>query len=693
MRAFFLLFFALPIVVMSNTIDEGNQMHLDPIHITGQIHLNPAFSAVKTEASCSGHSSDGGSLLRNINGVSCSRFGGRGIEPFIRGQSQTQLNVLLDGGYVHGGCPNRMDPPTSWAALGTYESVVVEKGVESLTHGSGGSGGTILFQRDTEQVLKVQGSHTRVRTGFSNGPIESDLSFDSAHQRNWGYLRAFGQSKKARNYKDGNGQEVRSSFDHFQMGAVLGILPSQEVKWEITFENHRFIDALYPGAGMDSPQESSQLFRLKHERLPDLFWVRTLKVDAYHSDVEHIMDNYSLRSPPTDPASHPMSGQDMLRRTSTNSVVSGAKISLNAWMGPFDLEYGVSLMHIKRSAQLDKIDAPLGTLTYMWPDTANEQLGIFIEGERSFSGKGLFKAGIRLDAFRSKATRASSPGLLTDPNSAYREYYGVNANHVDDYELSALFRYEHFFNDDFGAHLSLSQTARPADETERYINKWHSSANQQRWVGNPTLSPEVHRQGELGLIFRPDSFELRGSVFIDFIENFILRDSARGQLGVLQNDNADIYRNVDARLHGWEVEAEQKFTEEWSILTMLSQTRATNTTDADRPIAQTPPLEGLVELGYERESFEFSLTCRFASNQKRIDLYSKQEVGPSSGYGVVDFKAMIQAGRNWTLHLGVDNLLDHNYAEHINRSNLMDPTATRVNEPGRSAWVDLATIF
>ena len=109
---------------------------------------------------------DGGVFLKQLNGVSGSRFGGRGIEPIIRGQSQTQVNVLLDGAYLHGGCPNRMDPPTSYAALETYEKVTVEKGVQTLQHGSGGSGGTVSYTH-----LDVYKRQIKRRVSGSNGNL------------------------------------------------------------------------------------------------------------------------------------------------------------------------------------------------------------------------------------------------------------------------------------------------------------------------------------------------------------------------------------------------------------------------------------------------------------------------------------------------------------------------------------------
>ena len=89
--------------------------------------------------------SDGGELLRNIPGISGSRMGGRGIDPIIRGQNSNRLNILLDGAYVYGGCPNRMDPPTAYTSLNSYDRITVIKGSQTVIYGGGGPGGTVLF--------------------------------------------------------------------------------------------------------------------------------------------------------------------------------------------------------------------------------------------------------------------------------------------------------------------------------------------------------------------------------------------------------------------------------------------------------------------------------------------------------------------------------------------------------------------
>jgi len=236
---------------------------LDTIIVQDTLEINPNASEPESYNRVSPTSSDGGDFLSQINGISMSRFGGRGIEPIVRGQSQTRLNILLDGAYIHGGCPNRMDPPASWAALETYESVTVLKGVQTLAYGGGGSGGTVLFERDTRDLAQEKGVHGRVSTLFSDNGIKNDVLADVVAAGEKVYVRGIAEVKKVDNYEDGAGREVRSSYDHEQVGFIVGYTPTEDRLFEFSYEHNSFSDALYPGASMDSPTEDGDIFRLR----------------------------------------------------------------------------------------------------------------------------------------------------------------------------------------------------------------------------------------------------------------------------------------------------------------------------------------------------------------------------------------------------------------------------------------------
>ena len=392
-----------------------------------EIIINSGIQASPNEASPASPDqsqvlpADGGEFLDPNNGVSTSRFGGRGLEPVVRGQSQTQLNVILDGAYVHGGCPNPMDPPASWAALETYEKVTVEKGVQTLQHGSGGSGGTVLFERATHLVTDPKGgvSGDVSLTGMSNG-VKHDVSADVIGNNDSVYGRFFAQDREADNYEDGNGDEVRSLYEHRQYGLELGFTPTEQRLFEYTIEQNDFEGALYPGAVMDSPEEEGTIHRLKyHDEFSGA--VKRMEVEAYLSDIDHVMDNFSLRTP------NPM----MLRETVTTSKTKGGKQLLQSIIGKTAIDYGLNIQNRERDAQLNNINAGV-PLFLMWPGATTDQTGVFVEAKSPVSGSSTLKYGVRVDRVEASASKANTQvnaGMPT-ANAMYNMAYGTTADDV-----------------------------------------------------------------------------------------------------------------------------------------------------------------------------------------------------------------------------------------------------------------------
>ncbi len=60
-----------------------------------QDDITPQSDTVSTESLLNTGNSETGAVLREINGVNASRKGGHGLDPQIRGQQYSQLNVLL----------------------------------------------------------------------------------------------------------------------------------------------------------------------------------------------------------------------------------------------------------------------------------------------------------------------------------------------------------------------------------------------------------------------------------------------------------------------------------------------------------------------------------------------------------------------------------------------------------------------
>ncbi|CAA6828070.1 MAG: Outer membrane receptor proteins, mostly Fe transport [uncultured Thiotrichaceae bacterium] len=655
---------------------------LDTILIEDTVNINPNTASAEDNGRTRATSADGGDFLKQVNGMSVSRFGGRGLEPILRGQSQTRLNVLLDGAYIHGGCPNRMDPPTSWAALETYENVIVQKGVQTLVNGGGGSGGTVLFERDTRELAEETGIHGRISTMGSHNGIEHDVIADVVASTEKGYVRGISEIKKNGNYDDGNGTEVRSSFDHKQAGLIFGYTPTEDRLFELSVEKNRFRDALYPGAGMDSPEEDSDIVRLRYLDKPANSSIDSIKVEAYLSDVDHLMDNYSLR---------PNTGMQLATPTTSKTV--GGRLVLQSTARKTLIEYGIDMQNNDRDAQLQNDGAGGRSISLMWPDISIEQTGLFAEATTRLDQKQRIKYGARVDLVDTSSSKADVAAQVTGrtANQSYLHYYGTTDTDQDEANVGGLLRYEKDLANDLSLFTGISRSVRTADSTERGMNKWVTDPTL-RWVGNPTIKPEKHHQFDVGLSKSTDRLYWSGTVFFDEVSDYILRDSATGQDGILQADGATIYRNVDAQLYGAEVESTITLNNAFKLSGALAYVHATNTSD-DRAIAQTPPLNGKVQLDYKQDKWDVGTRINFASKQNRIDDLSPVEVGETAGYGTLNLYGRYQVQKNTNLRLGIDNVLDKSYAEHASRSNSFDPTVVKVNEPGRTVWAKLTVDF
>ena len=655
---------------------------LDTIMVQDTLDINPNTSEPESYNRVSPTSSDGGDFLTQINGVSMSRFGGRGLEPIVRGQSQTRLNILLDGAYIHGGCPNRMDPPASWAALETYENVTVIKGVQSLAYG--GSGGTVLFERDTRDLAQEKGVHGRVSLMGSNNAIQHDLLADVVAAGEKAYIRGIGEIKKAQNYEEGDGREVRSSYDHEQIGFIAGFMPTQDRLFEFSYENNSFSDALYPGAGMDSPEEDGDIFRLRYLDKPASDRVDNIKAEVYLSDVDHLMDNFSLR---------PNAGKKMA--TPTTSKTTGGRVVLDSTIGSTQWKYGIDLQRNVRNAVSNNLTTGTAVLAgIMWPDNDIQQLGVFAEGTTKVAAKQKLKYGLRIDQVDATADKSNVSVNGHSANQSYNFYYGTTVEDQSETNVGGLLRYERELGTGLSLFTGLSRSVRTADSTERGMNKWAPPAMAAaRWIGNPNIEPEKHHQFDVGFSKKADKLSLSSVVFFDKVEDYILRDTARGQEGILQSDGAEIYRNVDAELYGIELEGKVKVLNNLDFSGSLAYVKGTNTTDGDRPIAQTPPLNGKLQLDYAVDKWGAGARINFAGKQSRIDDLSKQEVGETPGNATLDLYGNYQISDTFSMRLGIDNTLDKNYAEHASRSNWLDTQAIKVNEPGRTVWVKLTVDF
>jgi len=666
------------------TIESGKPVVHGSVDVTAEAIAVPALTIVsREEVRSTTPIGDGSEVLRDITGADLSRMGGHGLEPFIRGLSQGELTVLLDGATVHGGCPNRMDPASSYSATETTDSVMVMRGVQTLRYGSGAPGGTIIFDRVVPDFQDTNWE-ADLSVGGSSWSVNPDFALDAAFGFGDFSLRVLGSYRNSDNYEDGDGVEVRSAAASTSGTVMGGWRPDELTMFELSYEYSATDDALFAGAGMDSPETTADIIRFQSERSAGdgrIGW----RIDAFANQVDHLMDNYSLR-----PLMAPMA-MTVPSETMTWGLRGHVEIGL-------DNPHLIGVTVESANADATRYAGPnpemvAGKQSVLWADVTNDQYGAFFEGTAPIGDATQIVYGARIDHVTAEAARADEKTMGGNGPAPRQLWLNYTGNGNDDWsktDFGGLVRIEHRMGS-WQLLGGLSRTVRSADATERYLGA-NSAMTPMRWIGNPGLGNAVSHQIDLGAGWRHASSAVNFTVFGADVSDYILRDRAHGQEGILLSDNANIYRNVDAQRFGAEADARFQLSSPLTLSAGIAWVWAENTTD-DRPIAQTPPLHGNVGLVWAKPGWNAGCVLRFADKQTRVDdnkmTGSGLDVGQTPGWAVLDLNGGFGIGAGFNVQAGVANVFGKAYANHLNRANAFDPVEIQVNEPGRTYWLRL----
>ncbi|WP_185233877.1 TonB-dependent receptor domain-containing protein [Teredinibacter franksiae] len=612
---------------------------------------------------------DAGQLLRSINGMTATRRGGRGFEPIIRGQSQNQLNVMTDGAYTFGACPGRMDPPTAYTAMDNFDQLTIIKGNRSVIYGSGGSGGTLLFEHKRPQLSEknVLGS---ISLGNTSNAGAQDAAANMVFGTNKAFGRLFGDVKSSDNYEDGDGVETASSYESASWGVIAGADVSTNHYLQFSHEAVSEDDVWFPGNGMDSPWTDSLTNRLKWvysgSKLVDGF-----EFTVYQSDVDHLMDNYSIRN------RMPMNMSGMV--ATSRSETSGGRFLATVENTRTEWRFGFDHRANDRDSELYMDMGKDGSYdmlaSIMWPGVELSQSGIFAELDMTLESGDQLRVGTRIDQLKSNATRADEmAGMMgsATPNTLYQNAYGTTASDRSETGVGLVLGWDHKLSSNTVLSTNLSRSIRAADASEQFIAR---SAMGRNWIGNPDINPEQHHQLDVALIARGDTQGWSATVFWDSVNDYIERYNL---------ENATLYRNTGATLYGFELDGNRELTANLSAGAALSYTRG----ESDNGnLGQIAPLEVRVNLDYARGNWMIGSEVIAAAEQENVN--PAQDAGTSDGFALLNFYASWKPIKALSLQAGVENLLDETYAYHVNSANTdpFNPDPVRVNEPGREIWL------
>ena len=627
---------------------------LSPVTVTGtqqekanRVTFNPKAALQPLPAG------DGADLLQSVPNMSIIRKGGSSGDPLFRGLGGSRLSVNADDQFIYGGCGMRMDPPTAYIHPNSFDQVVVTKGPQTVTQGMGLVSGSVQFIRKDPDFTEKPYNINATLTAGSNDRLDGSLEAEFGGK--YGYVRTNISHNEADDYKDGDGNRIHSNFKRDSQMLQLGVTPTENTTIAGTYERSR-AKVAYADRMMDGSKFDRDAWNIRFTQRNLTPWFSELELRYGKSEIDHVMDTYSMRTIYDRAGKQIKNANNPKRNTDT-----GRLKAIFDW-DKLNLQTGLDYLDDVHVARMERGGDGYSHKPYM-PNQSFKQWGIFTEASWQQTDNQRWVAGLRHDQVKAHYDTAR----VTDPVLKHQKF---NLN-------SGFLRWERNTDNGLKYYAGFGIAERAPDYWERLRSE------------NKAIRAEQNRQIDAGVIWKRPNLHASVSVFGSDIKDFIMMERQGMNFGV---------RNINASRFGGEAEVKWTFAPNWEVGTSLAYTYGKNRTDG-KPLAQTPPLEWNNTLAFDNGKFSAGALWRVVAKQNR---YSKgqgnivgQDIGASSGFGVLSLNAGWKFSKYATLQGGVDNVFNKTYAEFVSRGG--DPSAgtqtMRVNEPGRTAWLRLQAKF
>ena len=626
---------------------------LNQVIVTGNIKTDPTLTIVKQDYKDKvSQPKSSGELFADINGFSLIKRGNYAVDPSFRASQYEQLNVQYDGGTkAFHACPNRMDPITTLINPEEVTRIEIIKGPFSVRYGNTFAGViNLVTQNGNDTGKKISGS---VSSGYeSNGnsivnllQLESDLDkFDISGSLSY---RDYG------NYEDGNQNEIASAFRSLGYGLKMGYDFTENQRLQASIHQNFGRAILHAGLPMDTKEDNSTITNLDYKWVNNGTVFKGLSAKAYYSFVNHIMDN-----------SRRLTFETSENIADVEATTYGGKIE-SEWnfIEKWKLFAGADMVNLSRDGGRDRLakrnmagvllPIPIAYYDKLWQDSYNNTVGTFVEAKWFASQKSIFSFGARVDFVASDAN---------DLGDKFKALY-PNLERRNETTFSGTVSYKRLLNSYYTLEAALGRGTRAASLEERFIGFVNIGRDSYMYIGNPNLKSEVNNQLEISFTGKEklngifNQIKFGGAAYYSIYENYILAVIKPG------STTEKVYSNIaDALKTGFEFYGDLKFANHFNFLTEVAYVYTENK-DFNENLPLTPPLVTRLKLGYELDNFWASVQYNLTARQPKIS--NSYGESTTSGYEVMDVKAGFSPVKNLNLGIGVLNVFDQYYNNHL----------------------------
>ena len=623
---------------------------------------------------------DGADYLQSIVGFNGIKNGGTNSDVTFRGMFGSRIKILTDGSESLGACPARMDSPTSYISPESYDRISVIKGPQTVQYANTGSAATVIFDREKPELTAekpYQGQASVLIGSFGRLDHNVEAVLGDAQK----YVRLNANRSESNSYQDGDGHSVPSSWERWNTDLAFGWTPNENTWLELTAGKSDG-EALYAGRDMDGSQFARESLGLRFEKKNITEVIQKVEGQLNYSYNDHIMDNFSLRTPPLAEMEH--HGMKMLMPNPMSMQVTrrtlNSRLALTSEWDQLSLVTGVDSQMNKHGGAMTSPTMPSMNKPFQ-SDMKFQSYGAFAELTYPLNEDNKVVTGARVDQIKIDALKLNDERKETLPSAFIR----LERQHPE-HEVKS--------------YIGVGYVERVPDYWELF-SAAHGNSGMSKPAFND-LATEKTLQLDLGYQQQHGAFSSWVSAYAGLVNDFILMSyhnhPTSGGHGHGASFSASA-KNVDATIAGAEAGIGYQFTDAIQADVSAMYAWGENSTD-HRALPQIAPLEGRVNLRYVQDKYTLGALWRVVAAQDRISLNEGNIVGydinESKAFNTLALNATYNLMKDVDVAIGVDNLLNQTYTEHLNKagsSGFGFASNEQFNNTGRNYWARVSMKF
>lgn len=496
-------------------------------------------------------------ILENIPGVSIISRGAFAREPVIRGLSDGQIQVNINGMKVFGACTDRMDPSTSYIESNNLQSIKLNNG-PGFEVGAATIGGSLNFTLKEPEVNAAKMLEGYAGTGFESNATAKQILGGIQYSRKRIAFTANAIYKKAENYTPGgNKNDLRNSFSNwtkekgFSVDENARVRFSQYEKWNAGFglklllnENNTLLSNLiidrgnnigYPALTMDVAFANAGIASVNHKYFDANRKVQSIESSLYFNRVNHAMDDTKR------PAEQIIMHMDMPGYSWTAGHFTKTSIQLPHQNLQFKIENYLNRWHAEMTMY-----GSSGTMFMLTiPDAQRWVTGLDVADKIHLNNVMSLVAGTRLEVNLSSVFSDAGKNQLTG-------IYSGNPNR-NDFLWNAYLQGIFDLSQQWQATLKFAKASRPATLKELYSVYLLNRVDDHEYIGNPSLENEAALNFDASVTYKSAGVVASVKGFSYLFKNYIAGTVVPGVTPTMGATGVKQYSNISgARISGGE---------------------------------------------------------------------------------------------------------------------------------------------